>query len=172
MVLDIRYATADNLTGRPIYKRPVAFLLPLARQRLLHANTMALALGLRLKVFDAYRPIEAQQALWDAVDDKRFVSDPKLGGLHSRGVAVDLTLIDAATGDELPMGTGFDAIDEASAHACLDVPVADQRNRLLLLGLMTAAGFEPYRQEWWHYQLPDARAWPALRASVVPGGPM
>ncbi|MBO1080935.1 D-alanyl-D-alanine dipeptidase [Roseomonas haemaphysalidis] len=172
LILDLRYATADNLTGAPIYRRPVALLLPEARRRLLAARDQAAALGLRLKLFDAFRPIEAQWALWHAVTDKRFVSDPRDGGLHPRGAAVDLTLCDAATGAELPMGTGFDAIDAASAHGSGNVPVADQRNRALLLGLMVGAGFDPYLLEWWHYHLPDARRHPALCASAVPGGPM
>ena len=172
LLLDLRYATPDNLTGAPIYRRPVALLLPEARRRLLAARDQAAALGLKLKVFDAFRPIEAQWALWHAVTDKRFVSDPRDGGLHPRGAAVDLTLCDAATGAELPMGTGFDAVEAASAHGSAAVPVADQRNRALLLGLMVGAGFEPYLLEWWHYHLPDARRHPALCASAVPGGPM
>jgi len=172
LLFDLRYATPDNLTGQPIYRRPVALLLPEGRARLLAARDQAAALGLRLKIFDAFRPIEAQWALWHAVEDKRFVSDPRLGGVHPRGAAVDLTLCDAATGAELPMGTGFDATEAASAHGNPVVPASDQRNRALLLGLMVAAGWEPYLLEWWHYQLPDARRFPSLSASAVPDGPM
>ncbi len=172
VLLDLRYATAGNLTGRPIYTRPVALLLPEARARLFAARDAAARLGLRLKLFDAFRPMEAQWALWHAVEDKRFVADPRAGGVHPRGAAVDLTLCDAATGAELPMGTGFDATEEESAHGHPGVPVEDQRNRALLLGLMTAAGWDHYRLEWWHYQLPDARRFPALSASAVKGGPM
>ena len=171
-VLDLRYATPDNLTGAPIYTRPVALLLPQARERLLQARDQAARLGLRIKVFDAFRPIEAQWALWNAVEDKRFVADPRAGGVHPRGAAVDLTLCDAATGAELPMGTGFDATVPESAHGHPGVPTEDQRNRALLLGLMTAAGWDHYKLEWWHYQLPQARSFPALTATAVQGGPM
>lgn len=172
LLLDLRYATPDNLAGVPIYRRPVALLLPLARRRLLAARDQAHAWGLRLKVFDAFRPIEAQWALWHAVEDKRFVSDPRRGGVHPRGAAVDLTLCDAATGAELPMGTGFDAVAPESAHGHPGVPAEDQRNRALLLGLMTAAGWDHYRLEWWHYQLPEFRDFPPLAAAAVPAGPM
>jgi D-alanyl-D-alanine dipeptidase len=171
LLFDIRYATADNLTGRPIYARPVAMLVPDARARLLHAGLLAGQLGLRLKIYDAYRPIEAQWALWHAVSDKRFASDPRTGGVHPRGGAVDLTLVDAA-GAELPMGAGFDEIAARSAHGSLDISAEAQRNRALLLGVMTAAGWEHYRLEWWHYQLRDVLRYPALWASAVPGGPM
>lgn len=171
-LLDIRYATADNLTGHPIYTRPVAFLLPQAYRLLIAAQAQALALGLRLKIFDAFRPIEAQWALWNAVTDKQFVADPRQGGVHPRGAAVDLTLVDGASEAELEMGTGFDAITNRSAHGNLDVSVEAHRNRALLLGLMTGAGWDNYLLEWWHYQLFDARTHPALSASVVPNGPM
>ena len=94
-VLDIRYATADNLTGAPLYRRPAALLQPAAYRLLRAAAARAAALGLRMKVFDAFRPIEAQWALWRALPDPRFVADPAAGSaLHPRGVAVDLTLMD------------------------------------------------------------------------------
>src|SRR3546814_6532025 len=73
---------------------------------------------------------------------------------HGRGVAVDLTL-DGPDGRPLDMGTGFDAVTPLSHHGSLEVSPAAQRNRLLLMGLMVAAGWLPYRCEWWHYNLPD-----------------
>ncbi len=168
---DIRYATPDNLTGRPVYARPVAMLVPEARTRLLQAVAMAAHLGLRLKIYDAFRPIEAQWALWNAVTDKRFVADPRTGGVHPRGVAVDLTLIDAH-GAELPMGAGYDEIAARSAHDSLEISAEALRNRAMLLGLMTACGWDNYRLEWWHYQLFEPRRYPPLTATAVPGGPL
>jgi len=170
--LDIRYATPDNVTGRPIYHRAVALLLPQAHGRLRHAGALAAALGLRLRVFDAFPPIGAQWALWNAVADKRFVADPRDGGIHSRGVGVDLTLEDAASRRMLWMGTDFDDMNERSAHGSLEVSEEAQRNRALLLGLMTAAGWDRYPMEWWHYQLSEARQHPPWRASAVANGPM
>jgi D-alanyl-D-alanine dipeptidase len=175
LLFDIRYASEDNPTGRPIYRRPVALLVPEARERLLRARDLAAALGLRLLVFDAFRPLEAQWALWHAVADKAFVADPRRGGVHPRGAAVDLTLAEAGGGGggrPLPMGTGFDALTPLSAHGSTAVPAEAQRNRALLLGLMTAAGWDNYLREWWHYQLFEPRRYPPLAASAVPGGPM
>lgn len=170
--IDLRYATAENVAGRPIFTRPVAMLVPEAREAMLRARDLAAPLGLRFRLFDCYRPIEAQWVLWDAVEDKRFVADPRLGGLHPRGVAVDLTLLDAASGEDLDMGTAFDALTPLSAHGTLEIAREAQRNRALLLGLMTAAGWDHYSMEWWHYQLPEPRRYPALWATAVPGGPM
>ncbi|MGH7089198.1 MAG: M15 family metallopeptidase, partial [Stellaceae bacterium] len=89
------------------------------------------------------------------------------GSPHSRGAAVDLTLIDA-DGAELEMGTGFDAFTPLSHHGTTALPIAAQRNRMLLLGLMTAAGWDFYRNEWWHYQLFDPRRFPLFGDADLP----
>ncbi len=71
-------------------------------------------------------------------------------------------------GRALEMGTAFDAFTALSHHGSVAVPEAAQRNRYLLLGLMTAAGFDFYRNEWWHYQMFDSRRYPVLSDSVLP----
>ena len=172
LVLDLRYAGANNIAGRPIYRRAVALLHAVAREKLLATAARAGAMGLRLKIFDAFRPLEAQQAFWALLPDPRFVADPSQGGIHPRGVAVDLTLVAASDGAELDMGTGFDAMTPASAHASLDVSAEALRNRALLLGLMTATGWSSTPHEWWHYNLPNFTEFPSMRAADVPNGPM
>ena len=167
VLFDIAYATAANITGRPVYARPACYLNPEAADLLERAAALARPLGLSLKIFDAFRPSEAQWRLWEARPDPEFLADPRRGSPHSRGAAVDLTLVDG-DGAELDMGTGFDAFTPLSHHASILVPAAAQRNRALLLGLMTAAGWDFYRREWWHYQLFDARRWPLLSDSVLP----
>ncbi|WP_119679742.1 D-alanyl-D-alanine dipeptidase [Indioceanicola profundi] len=164
--LDIRYATASNLTGRPIYARPLCLLHPEAAARLDDAVRLAGAMGLRLRIFDGYRPPAAQWALWRALPDPRFIADPRIGSNHARGVAVDLTL-SAANGTVLEMGTGFDDMEEQAYHARTDIPVEAQRNRATLLGIMTAAGWERYEYEWWHYQLPDAKSYPLVEDGAL-----
>lgn len=161
IVVSLAYATALNLSGRPIYRNPLCLLHREAAARLERAAELAGAIGLRFKIFDAYRPPEAQWRLWEACPDPDFVADPRRGSPHSRGVAVDLTLIDRS-GEELPMGTGFDATVEQSHHGRTDLPADAQRNRLTLLGIMTAAGWDHYSKEWWHYQLFDARRYPLI----------
>jgi len=161
VVLDIAYATPRNFTGKPVYGRPGCYLHADAAAKLAKAAALAAALGLRLKIFDAFRPSEAQWVLWNFRPDPEFLADPGKGSPHSRGVAVDLTLIDGA-GGELDMGTGFDAFTPLSHHANTDIAAAAQRNRFLLLGVMSAAGWDFYGNEWWHYQLFNARNYPVL----------
>jgi D-alanyl-D-alanine dipeptidase len=163
---DIAYATPRNFTGAPIYARPACFLNPEAAERLRTAIDLARAIGHRFKIFDAYRPTEAQWKLWQHTPDPNFLADPRRGSPHSRGAAVDLILLDAV-GRELDMGTPFDAFTPLSHHGCLELPEAAQRNRALLLGLMTAAGWDFYRNEWWHYQLFDSRRFPLLSDSAA-----
>ena len=109
--------------------------------------------------------------MWNHTPDPDFLADPRRGSPHSRGAAVDLTLVDAG-GQELDMGTGFDAFTPLSHHSNTEVSAAAQRNRLLLLGLMTAAGWDFYRNEWWHYQLFDPRRFPVLSDSALSPGLM
>jgi D-alanyl-D-alanine dipeptidase len=167
VTLDIAYATERNFTGRPVYSRPACYLHPDAAAALVRTVALARPLGFGVKVFDAFRPAEAQWKLWDFRPDPEFLADPRRGSPHSRGVAVDLTLTDA-DGAELDMGTGFDAFTPLSHHGVTDIPVAAQRNRHTLMGIMTAAGWDFYRNEWWHYQLFNARRYPLLSDSVLP----
>ena len=164
--LDLRYATPANLTGAALYRLPLCLLHSDAAAALMRAMALARGLGLRLRVFDAFRPTEAQERLWRALPDPMFVADPRLGSNHSRGVAIDLTLV-RDDGVVLEMGTEFDAMTRASHHGRTDLAVSVQRHRALLLGVMVGAGWCPYPYEWWHYQLADADRYPLLSDSAV-----
>jgi len=87
----LAYATDANLTGRPVYRNAECWLHGEAAEKLAAAVALAQPLGLRLRIFDALRPVEAQWALWNARPDPEFIADPRRGSPHSRGVAVDLT---------------------------------------------------------------------------------
>lgn len=156
--IDLKYATADNFTGKPVYaKNAKCYLHRDAEAALVHAIKLADAQGYRFLIFDAYRPPEAQWKLWEHTPDPDFLADPAKGSPHSRGVAIDLTLC-RRDWTPLDMGTAFDAFTPLSHHGNQQVHAEAQRNRLLLMGIMTTAGWDFYRNEWWHYQLFNARA--------------
>lgn len=157
--ISLAYATAQNLTGKPVYARPLCYLHADAAEKLRRAIDLAAGLGLRFRIFDAFRPTEAQWRLWEHNPDPVFLADPRRGSPHSRGVAVDLTLVDAA-GQDLEMGTAFDDFTDRAHHGSLAVSPAAQRNRFTLLGIMSAAGWDFYSKEWWHYQLFGAAKYP------------
>ncbi|MBT3701601.1 MAG: D-alanyl-D-alanine dipeptidase [Alphaproteobacteria bacterium] len=160
--IDIAYATNNNFTGAPVYKRPACYLHPAAAAAQARACELAAQLGYRFCVFDAYRPAEAQWALWRHTPDPDFIAIPWRGSPHSRGVAIDLTLVDGE-GQHLEMGTGFDEFTLLSHHGNTEISVQAQKNRHLLMGIMTTAGWDFFRNEWWHYQLFDARQYPVLK---------
>jgi D-alanyl-D-alanine dipeptidase len=165
----LAYATADNFTGKPVYRADAGCFLHADAARLLtRAVELARPLGLRIRVLDAYRPAEAQWVLWNHSPDPGFLADPRRGSPHSMGAAIDLTLVDQASGAELDMGTAFDAFTPLSHHGNQQIGAEAQRNRHLLMGIMTTAGWDFYRNEWWHYQLFNARAqYPVLTDTVL-----
>ena len=137
--IDLAYAGFKNFTGAPVYSEAVCYLHVDAEKLFVRARKLAAVQGLRLKVFDAFRPTEAQWALWNHTPDPKYIADPRRGSPHSRGVAVDLTLLDRS-GRELEMGTPFDDFSLSAHHGSMAVSAAAQKNRALLLGLMTTAG--------------------------------
>ncbi len=166
LVIGLAYAGPGNLTGRAIYANTCCLLRRKAAQGLVQAAEWAALCGFRLKVLDAYRPPWAQERLWRHLPDPRYVADAETGSCHSRGVAVDLTLVDDQ-GRDLDMGTPFDAMEEPARHFFPALPPQVQRNRIVLLGIMTQAGFQASDTEWWHYQLPGARSYPMLQDDRV-----
>ncbi|MDQ3059447.1 MAG: D-alanyl-D-alanine dipeptidase [Pseudomonadota bacterium] len=156
VAIDLMYATDNNFTGQVIYDHPLCFLHPQAESGLRQAITAARDLfGLRLKLLDAFRPQEAQETLWAVAPNPDYIADPAKGSNHTRGVAIDLTLIDAS-GQALDMGTPVDTMSAASHHFHEAHPPAIQVNRMKLLTVMLEAGFVHHPREWWHYQLPRA----------------
>ena len=167
VAIDIKYATTDNFTGKPIYARPGCYLLDEANTLFRRAIKMARIQGWHLLVFDAFRPSEAQYRMWAHTPDPNFLADPNRGSPHSRGVAIDLTLVETATGEILDMGTGFDAFTPLSFHGNMEISKKAQKNRYHLLGLMTAAGWDCYLKEWWHYQLFDSYSYDVLSDGIL-----
>ncbi len=159
--LDIRYASSDNFTGKPVYARSACYLNEEAAEKLRTAIILAAGIGYRFRVFDGFRPTEAVQALWDHTPNPDYLAPPTSGSPHARGAAIDLTLLDAA-GNELEMGTEFDAMTHLSHHGVTDISSVAQGNRALLLGIMSAAGWDFYMNEWWHYQLFRPRRYQTL----------
>jgi D-alanyl-D-alanine dipeptidase len=169
VTIALAYASHDNFTRKPVYRPDAGCWLHASAAALLRrAAQLAGPLGLRLRILDAFRPQEAQWALWNHTPDPDFLADPRQGSLHSMGVAVDLDLVDAATGEALDMGTAFDAFTPKSHHGNQEIGAQAQRNRHLLLGIMTTAGWGFFQNEWWHFHMEDARGTcPLLSDSVL-----
>jgi len=162
--LDIRYASTNNFLGTPVYTQARAFLERPAAQALVLANRELRQQGYGLIIHDGYRPWYVTKIFWDATPDdkKKFVADPAEGSKHNRGCAVDLSLYDLKTGEEVQMPSGY---DEMTDRAYADYPggTAEERaRRALLREAMEKQGFQVIADEWWHFDYKDWKLYPII----------
>ena len=175
IIQEIRYYSTYNFIGERIdgYEEPCALLTAEAARALKSASNGLAVQGYRLKVFDAYRPACAVMhfVLWGIEDQdirmkQYFYPDLEKQELfakgyiakqssHSRGSAIDVTLLDMRTGKELDMGSPFDLFSEVSHPGYRGVSNEQYANRMTLQKAMVRAGFEPLECEWWHFRLKD-----------------
>jgi len=160
---DLRYATADNFMHRKLYPQKTRTYLRYAAAMAIRAVQEELnKKGLALKIFDAYRPYSITKKMWELIHDERYVANPSKGSGHNRGLAVDLTIIDLKTGEELDMGTGFDNFTDTAHQHFQQLPEPVLKNRQLLRETMTRYGFSVLETEWWHYAWPNNRNYEVL----------
>ena len=175
IVQEIRYFSTFNFIGDRIdgYEEPCAIATKDAARALKSVSNEMLVRGYRLKIFDAYRPVRAVKhfILW-GIEDEDIRMKPyfypeinkqdtfAMGYIakqssHSRGSAIDLTLLDMATGKELDMGSPFDMFSERSHPDYRGITDEQYENRMILQRTMVRNGFLPYECEWWHFMLKD-----------------
>lgn len=165
--LDIRYATADNFMGSPLYSQAAAWLQRPAAEALGRVADRLTQEGYGLLIHDAYRPWRVTKMFWDATPaaQRNFVANPERGSRHNRGCAVDLTLYDRRTGKPVTMPSGF---DEFSPRAWPDYPGGASQQRYLRWRLRVAMEQEGFRvndDEWWHFDYQDWQQYPVLNIS-------
>lgn len=149
--LDIRYATSNNFTGEVIYESAKAFARKPVAEALLQVQDSLIKHRLGLKVYDAYRPYAATLRFYEVYPDTNFVASPRTGSRHNRGCAIDLTLINLVSGEEIPMPTEFDSFTEMAHPDYADLPDTVLANRAFLFSIMEHFGFTHYPTEWWHF---------------------
>ncbi len=165
--LDIRYATNNNLVGRPVYTEARAFLQRPAAEALAKVNNELKSLGYGLLIFDGYRPWSVTKIFWDITpkEKKKFVANPKEGSKHNRGCAIDLSLFEIATGKEVEMTGEYDEMSERSYPDYKGGTEKQRKMRDLLRSKMEANGFKVYEFEWWHFDFND---WKSYRLGNIP----
>lgn len=162
--VELRYAGTRHPFGTPMYPLNRAFLQGPCALRLGKANELLRPSGLRLKVWDAYRPLSVQAAMWAMVPNPTYIARPSRGSHHNRGVAVDVTLADHQ-GMDVEMPTDF---DDFTARARSFAPCSREPalHRELLRRAMLAAGFQGIDSEWWHFFDPTWRRYPLCDVSL------
>ena len=155
-ILDMKYATTDNFLKSKVYDCQVCFLRLKTVKNLIEANNEFNKKGLKIKIFDCYRPLDVQKKMWAIVSDPNYVANPAKGSIHNRGGAVDISLVDK-NGIELDMGTKFDFFGSESSHLFKKLPLKVIKNRKLLKKVMLKHHFESFDSEWWHYNLEGSK---------------
>lgn len=167
IVIDLRYVGIDNFVGRDLYgDLDCGWLHHEAAGGLSDAAAWLSRHypGYRILVLDALRPHRIQEMLWQYLEGtplRMYVADPARGSIHSFGMAVDVTILDAQ-GKEIDMGTAYDELVEKS-HPALEARFladgglsrAQADNRNILRQAMFAGGFRGINSEWWHFNFGD-----------------
>jgi zinc D-Ala-D-Ala dipeptidase len=163
VIIELRYKGTDHFFKKAFYPAEAkALLLPHVAAKIAAVQKELAAEGLGLKIWDAYRPLSVQKAMWAAMPDPKYVADPAKGGRHNRGAAVDVTLVDAK-GQELEMPTAHDDFTEkAGAYFKLANPTAF-KNRQRLQEMMRKHGFLVFESEWWHFDDAEWQKCPVIQ---------
>jgi D-alanyl-D-alanine dipeptidase len=149
---DMKYATDDNFLKAKVYDCAECYLRYKTVKALIEANRKFMKKGLKIKLFDCYRPLDIQKKMWKIVSNPKYVANPSTGSIHNRGGAVDITLVDFE-GKELDMGTAFDFFGNEASHDYPGFSKTVKSNRNLLKNIMIQAHFNSFDSEWWHYNL-------------------
>ncbi len=165
--LDVRYATTNNFMKMRMYSEARAFLQRPAANALVHANRKLHEQGFGILVFDGYRPWAVTKKFWDATPQskRKFVANPRKGSKHNRGCAVDCSLYDLKTGNEVTMPSPFDDFTEKAAADYGGGTPEQRRTRGILRAALDAEGFAVNPDEWWHF---DYKDWKKYRVLNVP----
>jgi len=162
VVLEMRYATERNITGKSIYPDGKAWLRMETIRKLAKVARNLEEKGYRLVIWDAWRPAYAQKALWASKPDGRFLTPPNKISRHARGTSVDLSLADK-NGKILEMPSDHDEFNAKADEDFSDVPKEVAKRARILRNAMFAAGFSGVPDEWWHYDLRDWAAYEAIQ---------
>ena len=169
IIVDLRYASTRNIFGERLYPSGMpALLRPSVAHRVVKAQADLRKRGFGLKIWDAYRPKAAHEQLWQYWPDHDYLASPAEGGsLHTRGVAVDATLVDAK-GRDVKMPTDFDDFTPAAMLQYVGPDATVRRHLRILQGAMARAGFYGLRTEWWHFVAKDWESYPVADAGAPP----
>lgn len=150
--VELRYATENNFTGVKIYDFTEAYLRYGTVKKLAQVQKELKQQGYSLKIWDAYRPFEAQQKLWEVYPDPNYVANPANGMKnHNLGGTVDITMV-AADGSIIPMPTEFDDFSLKADRNYSDIDNEEAVNNVMILqNTMENNGFTGYQGEWWDY---------------------
>lgn len=156
-IIDLKYATKNNFTKQKVYTSNECYINKNTAEILIYAKNIFKADGYRIRIWDAYRPISAQQRFYEILPNDNYVAiPPDMSVLeifrpsHLNGQCVDITLTDIM-GNNIKMPTDFDDFSKKAGLACTDIPQPERKNAEYLRDVMESVGFKGYEMEWWHF---------------------
>ncbi|MCX8081981.1 MAG: M15 family metallopeptidase [bacterium] len=164
IVLDIRYATSKNFTGKVLYPSADCFLAEEVAVALKKVQEDLKEQGYCLKIFDGYRPVCVQKEMWKAFPDRRYVTNPEKGSIHNKGYAVDVSIV-SLNGSSVLMPTDFDEFTAEAHSDYKNLPPDAIKHRDILKKTMMKHGFLPIKTEWWHFNYKGYKDKPVLDIS-------
>lgn len=152
--VSMKLSTNDTSIGEPFYNRNLCLLQYDTLQKFIKAIEIFKADGYTVVIYDAYRPTSVQQRWFDVVKVHKWVANPAIGmgGIHDRGTALDISLIDTATGKELDMPTPMHTFTVDSARSSTKMTDRQRANMDYMTNVMISCGFTYINSEWWHFQ--------------------
>jgi D-alanyl-D-alanine dipeptidase len=165
VIVDIPYATENNMIGEKLYPCNKCFLRYVLVKAIIKAMKVFNQKGLNIKLLDCYRPLDVQKLLYNKFPFKGYVADPIGGSIHNRGTAVDLTFADM-NGKELDMGSDYDEFSAHSHYSYKNLSDTIIKRRKFLHETMIKYNFLPIRMEWWHFEFIDARKYKIINDSI------
>lgn len=165
-LVSLQYNTEQNFLKKNVYREfglDRCYVHPELAARLRRLEPQLKERKLKLLLWDCYRPLAVQRAMWKVLPDPRYVADPIKGSEHNRGVAVDVSLANE-DGSPVDMPTAFDEFGPFSAPTAFCMPEHGSlcNNRDILIELMAKVGIAPLSTEWWHFHLPDSQRYPII----------
>jgi len=156
-IIDLKYATEDNFTGNRVYNSGECWMDRHTAEILIQARDIFKKDGYRVKIWDAYRPISAQERFWELLPNDDFVGRPpdmskitRFRPTHLNGLCVDVTLTDL-DGKDIEMPSEFDDFSERASLSCGTITAEARKNAEYLKKVMEQVGFLAYENEWWHF---------------------
>jgi len=162
--LDIRYATTKNFMGKKMYSQARAYFQRPVAKALVRVHRRLQRKGYGLVILDAYRPWSVTKQFWEetAQEKRDYVANPTDGSRHNRGAAVDVTLYELSTGQEVPMPSGYDEFSDRASPSYTGGTSEQRSRRDLLRRFMEQQGFRVHRLEWWHFTHKNWREYEVL----------
>lgn len=160
---DIKYASSDNFLHQKVYTCDACYIRPEVALALVAANNYFCEYNLQILLYDCYRPLDVQYLMWSIYPNPSYVANPNTtGSIHTRGAAVDLTLVNKDTREPLDMGTPYDYFGKEAHIDNMTLSREVQFHRKLLREGMRKFGFHPIRTEWWHFSYKQNYSYPIL----------